>query len=50
MGLVVEEKERQVALVLCQGTVERSPMRYEYNGMTSCASAALLGGGPKSCT
>lgn len=50
MGLVVEEKERQVALVLCQGTFERSPMRYEYNGMTSCASAALLGGGPKSCT
>jgi Na+-translocating ferredoxin:NAD+ oxidoreductase subunit B len=50
MGLDYEQKERKVALILCQGTRERSPDRFRYNGMASCGSAALLGGGPKSCT
>jgi len=49
MGLAFEEKERRIAMILCQGTSERSPSRFRYNGMASCASAALLGGGPKSC-
>ena len=50
MGLSYEQKERKVALILCQGTHERSPDRFRYNGMASCGSASLLGGGPKSCT
>jgi len=49
MGLVIEEKERQVALVLCQGTRENAPTKFQYNGMASCASAALLAGGDKLC-
>jgi len=49
MGLAIEEKERRVAMVMCQGTRERSVDRFRYNGMASCGSAALLGGGPKSC-
>jgi electron transport complex protein RnfB len=50
MGLDYERKERKVALILCQGTRDRSPDRFRYNGMASCGSAALLGGGPKSCS
>ena len=50
MGVSIEEKEPQVAIVLCQGADDIAPKRYRYNGLASCASAALLGGGDKSCT
>ncbi|MCP4546454.1 MAG: RnfABCDGE type electron transport complex subunit B [bacterium] len=49
MGITIEEKERSVALVLCQGDSTAAPTKFHYNGMTSCASAALVGGGDKLC-
>jgi Na+-translocating ferredoxin:NAD+ oxidoreductase subunit B len=50
MNLTVEQKVRQVALVNCQGDDDVAGRKYRYNGMTSCASAALLGGGDKLCS
>jgi H+/Na+-translocating ferredoxin:NAD+ oxidoreductase subunit B len=50
MGLTVEAKAPQVAIVLCQGSDDLAPKKYRYNGLASCKSAALLGGGDKTCT
>ena len=49
MGVSIEAKERRVALVHCQGGNEVAPRKFQYNGMASCASADLLGGGDKLC-
>jgi len=50
MGAVVEDVEPSVAIVLCQGDDAHASRRFRYNGAASCASAALLGGGDKTCT
>jgi Na+-translocating ferredoxin:NAD+ oxidoreductase subunit B len=49
MGQELELKERRVAMVHCQGSSDVAPARFLYNGMASCASADLLGGGAKLC-
>lgn len=49
MGMEVSQTERQVALVMCQGTNEFAKTKFRYNGEASCTSADLLGGGDKSC-
>ena len=49
MGIGFEEKERRVALIHCQGTGDVAGLKFRYNGLASCASAALLGGGDKLC-
>ncbi|MHC4662249.1 MAG: RnfABCDGE type electron transport complex subunit B [Planctomycetota bacterium] len=50
MGQTVEDKERLIAVCHCQGTRERSPDRWTYDGPVTCATATALHGGPKSCT
>lgn len=50
MGASIDEKEREVALILCQGTDDLAPRKYRYNGSASCASATLLAGGDKLCS
>ncbi len=49
MGVSAEVGERKVARVLCQGDCTTAKERYNYDGYTSCATAAGLAGGPKLC-
>jgi Na+-translocating ferredoxin:NAD+ oxidoreductase RNF subunit RnfB len=49
MGRTVEEKERMIAICHCQGTRERSPDRWTYDGPVTCSTAHALHGGPKTC-
>lgn len=49
MGAEVEDKEREAAVVLCNGG--RSAVNaFNYIGPASCKSAALIMGGQKACT
>lgn len=41
---------KKTAHIKCDGSCDNSPARYNYKGIDSCAAAARLGGGPKSCT
>lgn len=50
MGKKEEDFVRMNAKVLCGGTIDKAPMRYEYRGVVDCAAAARLGGGPKACS
>ena len=38
------------AVVQCQGSADHCKPSYEYKGIQSCAAAAALYGGPKSCS
>lgn len=42
-------KSGYVAQVMCGGTDNVAPRRYEYDGIIDCAAAAKLYGGPKGC-
>jgi len=48
MGLVAEEKAKQVAVVLCQGG-NRVAERFGYQGVTDCRAAMLMQDGAKGC-
>lgn len=51
LGVEAEEKERQVAVVKCIGTCDKSKIKYDYEGITSCKDASFIpGGGSKSCS
>ena len=50
LGITVEEKEKMVARVICQGHSGVAVERYKYDGYTSCAVAASMSGGPKMCS
>lgn len=49
MGVTAEKSVKQAARVLCQGSLENTDTRYEYDGPMDCLTADRLGGGPKSC-
>lgn len=49
MGTTVEESERKVAHVLCQGCDSAASKKYEYDGVRDCKAAAAVQGGNKSC-
>ncbi len=49
MGLEVNAREPQVALIMCQGGDDVAGRKYQYNGLASCSSANLIGGGDKTC-
>lgn len=49
LGITVEETEKMVARVICQGHNGVVKERYEYDGYRSCATAAGVAGGPKMC-
>ena len=44
-----EKSVKKAARVLCQGSLENTDTRYEYDGPMDCLTADRLGGGPKSC-
>jgi len=48
LGIVVEEKEKKVALVRCSGDIPNT-VRSMYNGVRDCRSAVLVAGGAKGC-
>lgn len=51
MGQTAGEMEKKVAFVMCKGTPQRSPQKYEYYGIQDCKMAAFVpAGGPKSCS
>lgn len=47
---VKTEFVRKIAHIKCDGNCDNAPVRYNYKGPKSCAAAAKLGGGPKSCS
>ena len=49
MGQDAPALEKKVARVLCSGEYGVSFNRYTYDGYKSCAAAASLAGGPKTC-
>lgn len=50
LGVKVELRERQVAIVLCQGGNAEAQRKFIYNGVADCASATLVAGGDKACS
>lgn len=49
MGEEAAEAEEKVAVVRCQGTPEKCPDRFTYQGYESCSAATTVGNGHKSC-
>lgn len=49
LGLEASEKERNVAVVLCQGGTNNQKKKAEYLGVQTCLAAHLVGGGPRAC-
>lgn len=48
LGIVTEEKEKQVAVVHCAGDCSNT-VRSLYNGVRDCRTAVLVAGGSKGC-
>lgn len=49
LGIEVEQGEKKVARVLCQGVEGIAKERFEYDGYQSCKVAVSFSGGPKLC-
>ncbi len=49
LGVEVSTAESMVAVTQCQGTPEKCPDRFEYEGFESCAAAEMVGSGHKAC-
>ena len=49
LGVSAEAKEKECAVVMCNGTNEASNMIMQYKGMGSCKAAKQLFGGMNSC-
>jgi len=49
MGVEAEEQAGKKARVLCQGNWQTVEMKYKYEGIQDCASAAVLLGGMSAC-
>lgn len=49
MGVSVEEKEKEVAVVLCNGGVN-CVSRFQYDGVEDCKAAMLIADGEKACS
>jgi electron transport complex protein RnfB len=49
LGMSVEEKEREVAVVRCRGDMSLDNKKYKYLGDISCAEAIILAEGPNPC-
>lgn len=50
LGVEVGRAERKVAVVRCNGDAFQMKIPVNYNGVLDCATAALVGGGPKGCS
>ncbi|MCX7861541.1 MAG: RnfABCDGE type electron transport complex subunit B [Bacteroidales bacterium] len=49
MGVEVQEKAPQIAVVRCNGSHEHAPKKVTYEGATSCAFAHMLFAGESTC-
>ncbi len=49
LGVEAGDVESRQAVVMCGGDLLQSAGGANYNGILSCAAAALVGGGPKGC-
>lgn len=49
LGISVEEKIREVAVVRCRGDMSTDNKKYKYLGDISCAEAVILAEGPNPC-
>jgi RnfABCDGE-type electron transport complex B subunit len=49
LGVEVEMREPEVAKVKCRGGSSRAENKFEYQGITDCRAAVLLGEGEKVC-
>lgn len=49
LGQKLEEKKRQIAVLLCNGACEHRPKTNIYDGATSCSVASLTYGGDTGC-
>lgn len=52
MGVAVDSAEsaRRIAHIRCRGDSEACLDRFDYDGISDCRAANLVGGGPKSCS
>lgn len=50
LGVDVGAEEKQVARLACAGGTNVARARARYHGLSSCAAAALVGGGGKGCS
>jgi electron transport complex protein RnfB len=49
MGVDSESGEKMVARVMCNGTWDKVKIKFDYDGIIDCRSAATMAGGPSSC-
>lgn len=49
LGLEVDEQEKQIAVVRCNGSFANAPVKLKYDGPASCAFEHNLGAGPSGC-
>lgn len=50
LGVEAEASVRQIAVVRCGGSCEKTALKEEYHGIRSCKGAKLLFGGPGACS
>lgn len=50
MGTEAGDVDKEVAVVMCQGSNQRAPVKYNYVGLNDCRAIALELGGNKACT
>ena len=50
LGLEADIAEPQIAVVRCNGTVDNSPAKVKYDGISSCAAAATIYSGEGGCS
>lgn len=50
LGVDLQEKVKQVAVLHCHGGSKRVKDKFEYSGIRDCVAANLVMGGPKSCS
>lgn len=49
LGKANEEKERQVAWIMCVGTDDKTERRFQYTGIEDCVAALVVAKGEKGC-
>ncbi|ANW99638.1 ferredoxin [Thermoclostridium stercorarium subsp. thermolacticum DSM 2910] len=49
MGVENQAGEKMVARVMCQGSWDKVNIKFDYDGIMDCRSAASMSGGPSSC-
>lgn len=50
LGVDAKQSEPHVSVVHCLGSLDHTRKKADYEGISSCAAAAQLSGGPESCT